>query len=174
MKYRETIDYPIPSDDVFRHFRSQDFFLRKYAELGAKNLRINAASFDEKRLSITVTREVPVEVEIPAFARSKVPSHITLVQTNTWDIPARRGQLEIRFRSLPVHVNCAMRMEDVAAGARQTLDFDLRVNVPLIGGRLEEVLARDLRLKFRKDTEVSLRLMGCSLNDPSLPRGTRP
>ena len=51
-------------------------------------------------------------------------------------------------------------MADTASGARETLDFDLRVNVPLIGGKLEEILARDLRLKFRKDTEASLQLMG--------------
>lgn len=159
MKYRDIIDYPIPGLDVFRHFGSQDFFLRKYTELGARNVRVDAAHCDDTRLSITVTREVPVEVEIPAFARSKVPDHITLVQTNSWDIPTRRGQLEIRFRGLPVVVTGAMRLEDTATGARQTLDFDLRVNVPLIGGKLEEVLARDLRLKFRRDTEVSLRLM---------------
>lgn len=160
MKYRETIDYPISCAEVFRHFGSQEFFLRKYEMQGATHLNVDAAEFSDARFSITITRHVPVEVEIPAFARSRVPDHITLVQTDTWDISNRRGHLDIRFRHLPVHVTCALTMADTAIGARETLDFDLRVNVPLIGSKLEEILARDLRLKFRKDTEASLTLMG--------------
>lgn len=160
MKYRETIDYPISCAEVFRHFGAPEFFLRKYEMQGATHLHVDAAEFSETGFSITVTRHVPVEVDIPAFARSRVPDHVTLVQTDSWDIANRRGHLDIRFRHLPVHVTCALTMADTASGARETLDFDLRVNVPLIGGKLEEILARDLRLKFAKDTEATLRLMG--------------
>lgn len=160
MKYRETIDYPIPGREVFRHWGSADFFVAKYEQQGARHISVDAAEFTPERFSVTITRHVPVEVDVPAFARSKVPDHVTLVQTDAWDLRTQRGHLDIRFRHLPVHVTCALAMVDVADRARETLDFDLRVHVPLIGGKLEEVLARDLRLKFRRDTEVSLKLMG--------------
>ncbi len=166
MKYRETIDYPIPCAEVFRHFGSAEFFVAKYEQQGARHITVDAAEFNAERFSVTISRHVPVEVDIPAFARSRVPDHITLVQTDAWDLRTQRGTLDIRFLHLPVHVTCALAMSDIAGRAKETLDFDLRVNVPLIGGKLEEILARDLRLKFRKDTEVSLRLMRSGQGNP--------
>lgn len=160
MKYRETINYPIPSTEVLRHLASKDFFVAKYEQQGARHIVVDAAEFTPERFSVTITRHVPVEVDVPAFARSKVPDHVTLVQTDSWDLRTLRGHLDIRFQRLPVHVTCALAMSDIGGRAKQTLDFDLRVNVPLIGGKLEDVLARDLRLKFAKDTEVTLKLMG--------------
>lgn len=46
---------------------------------------------------------------------------------------------------------------DAAANAIEDLDldFDIRVNVPLIGGKLEKLLADDLKVKFAKDTEIT-------------------
>lgn len=161
MKYRETIDYPIPAAEVLRHLASTEFFVRKYEMQGATHIHVDRADFSDTHFDVTITRQVPVEVDIPAFARSKVPDHITLVQTDSWDLRTRRGTLDIRFRHLPVHVTCALVMTESNGRARETLDFDLRVNVPLIGGKLEEILARDLRLKFVKDTEATLQLMGC-------------
>ena len=49
-----------------------------------------------------------------------------------------------------------MQMVSKRDGTLQTLDFDVRVGVPLVGGKLEELLARDLRQKFTKDTQVTL------------------
>lgn len=39
------------------------------------------------------------------------------------------------------------------------LNVEIRVNVPLIGGKLEKLLAEDLQLKFKHDTEVALALV---------------
>ncbi|HCT39785.1 MAG TPA: hypothetical protein DF427_01120 [Moraxellaceae bacterium] len=88
--------------------------------------------------------------------RALVPSHITLVQTDAWDVATQKGSLQIEFKGMQVRVNCEMTLQDRAGCAVEELDFDIRVNVPLLGSKLEALLAQDLRLKFLRDTEVSL------------------
>lgn len=159
MKYHDTIHYPLPTASLFRFFTDPDFFVRKYLALGASNVKVTHAAMTGSQSTITVTRDVPVEVPIPSFARSLVPSHITLVQTDAWDTATARGSLLIEFKGMPVRMTCDITLRDHAEGAVEELDFDIRVNVPLVGSKLEALLAQDLRLKFQRDTDVTLDIM---------------
>lgn len=159
MRYQDTIRYPLPRAGLMPFFTDPDFFVRKYVQQGASNVKVLAAGTRDGRFSITVSRDVPVQVPIPSFARALVPAHITLVQTDSWDLAALTGRLEIEFKGMPVRLACDMVLADTPAGAVETLSFDIRVNVPLLGGKLEALLAQDLRLKFQHDTEVSLAIM---------------
>lgn len=159
MKYQDRIDYPLDAARVMDFFTSPAFFLEKYRRQGASNVRLEDSTHTAEHFSVTISRDVPVEVEVPAFARSRIPRAITLVQTDSWDLRSRTGTLAIEFKGLPVKLTCRMRLEDAPGGARESLDFDIRVNLPLIGGKLEELLARDLQLKAGRDTEVTLELM---------------
>lgn len=159
MNFQDVTDYPLPAERVLAFFTSPAFYVRKYEEQGARNVRVDEHRASPEQFSITVSRDVPVEVDVPDFARSRIPQTITLVQTDQWDLARRTGSLQILFKGLPVKVSCSMRLTDTPSGAREELDFDIRVNVPLLGGKLEELLARDLRLKFARDTEVTLAIM---------------
>lgn len=159
MKYHDTINYPLPADSLFKFFTDPNFFVRKYEAQGATNVRIIHAEVSESRSTITISRDVPVEVPIPSFARALVPSHITLVQTDEWDTATRKGRLAIEFKGMPVHLKCDITLKDCAGGAIEELAFDIRVSVPLLGGKLEQLIAQDLRLKFQRDMEISLNIM---------------
>lgn len=159
MKYQEAIDYTIPCDQLLAIFSRPDFVLAKYQAQGARNIRLLREDRTGTRFSVTVARDVPVQIEVPSFARSLVPPTITLVQTNSWDIATRTGYLDIEFKNMPVILGCAMHLEERPTGAHHTLNSDIKVNVPLIGGKLEKLLAEDLQMKFKSDTEVSLRLI---------------
>lgn len=159
MKYRETIDYPVPCARVLAKFATAGFLQAKYEGQGARNIQLLEESRDGDTTRYTFTRDVPVQVDVPAFARSLVPASITLIQTDTWNAATRSGRLDIAFKGMPVQLRCDMRLEDRAGGSHHTLDFNIQVNVPLIGGKLEKLLAEDLRMKFQHDTAVSQALV---------------
>lgn len=156
MKFRETISYPYPIRALLPVLTDPAFLLRKYEAQGAHNIQMLSQEVCERKSRICVQRAVPVSVDIPAFAKSMVPAHITLIQTDSWDKRSHAGQLDIQLAGLSAKVVCQMQMVSKGDGTLQTLDFDVRVGVPLIGGKLEELLARDLRQKFTKDTQVTL------------------
>lgn len=159
MKYREKITYPVSVESLLMHFSNPNFFAQKYTEQGAQNVRVQASTVSPTTSSITVTREIQLDVDVPAFGRGLIPSRITVIQTDAWDRQTMDGQLSIIFEGLPVHLTCKMQLREDAGKAHQTLDFDIRVNVPLIGKKLEEFIAKDLRRKFEKDTAVTMRIL---------------
>jgi|SRR5690554_1183360 len=159
MKYSDTINYPFPAESLFKFFTDPNFFVRKYEEQGATNVQVIHAEMSGSLSTITISRDVPVEVPIPSFARVLVPSHITLIQTDAWNTATRTGNLVIEFKGMPVHLNCDITLQNCADGAVEELSFDIRVDVPLLGKKLEQLLAQDLRLKFQRDMEASLNIM---------------
>lgn len=159
MKYQDSIHYPVPVARLLPFFMDPDFLVRKYVAQGATGVRVLHTGVTGSRSTITVSREVPVEVPIPSFARDQVASRITLVQTDSWDSATRHGRIEIEFKGMPVRITCESTLEDGVEGAVERLAFDIRVNVPLLGGKLEELLARDMRLKLQRDTDVTFELI---------------
>lgn len=155
MKYSERIHYQHSSVDLLQMFSNPEFFKAKYSATGARDIQVLAMEKANGRFCIKVSRKVPTDVPIPSFARSLVPQDITLIQTDSWDMEKGTGSLDIEFVGIPVRVHCELVLKDVAGKAVEDLHFDIRVNVPLIGGKLEKLLADDLKVKFARDTEVT-------------------
>ena len=156
MKYSERIQYTNSTQELLNIFTNPDFFRAKYAATGARDIEILDMQATPERFMIKVSRKVPSDVPIPSFAKSFVPQDITLIQTDSWDLRTATGTLDIQFVGIPVKVSCGLKLVNDGTNAIEDLDFDIRVNVPLIGGKLEKLLADDLKVKFARDTEITL------------------
>lgn len=159
MKYQESVDYPLTPEQLLKAFTAPHFVVDKYTQQGASHIEVLAQSQEANDWKITVQRQVPVEIDVPAFARSLVPARITLLQTDRWNLSTGRGSLTIDFVNMPVKIYCQMSLSATPAGVQHRLAFDLKVGVPLIGGKLEAILAQDLQLKSKADNLVTIRML---------------
>jgi hypothetical protein len=78
--------------------------------------------------------------DIPSFAKKMVGEEIVIEQHETWQTPAR-ADLEIAIPGKPGHLHGTIVLEPDGDGTVETLEGDLRVNVPLIRGKLESLVA---------------------------------
>lgn len=159
MKYSDNNHYPIPADKVLKAFTDPAFFERKYQAQGAEDIQQLRHEQTGNRFTITFSRTVEVEVNLPGFASKHVPERITLIQTDSWDLDARRGSLDIRFDGMPASVKCEMQLEDNGGSTLHALDFDIAVKVPLIGKKLEKLLADGLQKTFQRDSRIAAELL---------------
>lgn len=151
MQYKEQNTHAQNADVVLRMFTDPEYFLTKYRNVGATAIEVLACIRSDDRFSITTSRQVAVEAPVPGFAKKLVPEQLTIIQTDSWDLVSRTGTLDIQFKGVPVSIKCDMTLRDQGSACIQDLDFTLKVNVPLIGGKLEQLLADDLRRKFAAD-----------------------
>lgn len=159
MKYQEKNTHAANSAVVLSMFSEQNYFLTKYRNVGATDIHVMACTKTDSHFSITTSRQVAVEAPVPAFASKLVPGHITVIQTDSWDLLAKTGTLDIVFKGVPVSIHCDMTLVDQGSQCIQSLDFTLKVSVPLIGGKLEQILADDLRRKFAADAAEARRAL---------------
>ena len=155
MQFQEKKHYSYPAETLLKVFSDRDYFLEKYARSGATGISVLEDEQTDAGSRISVSRDVQVDVPVPAFAQKYVPHTITLIQTDSWNYASRTGHIEIRFKGMPAEINCAMHMEQDGDGSTLVLNFTTRVQIPFVGNKLAEVLSRDLRAKFEKDSAAA-------------------
>lgn len=159
MQYTEQNIHAKNAEVVLKMFTDPAYFMNKYKKVGATQIEQLECRKSEHAFSITTSRQVAVEAPVPAFAKKLVPDQITIIQTDTWDLKSRTGTLDIQFKGIPVTIKCNMALRDQGSECIQDLNFTLKVSVPLIGAKLEQLLADDLRQKFAADAAAARELL---------------
>lgn len=161
MKFRETSEYPFPARDVLRVFCDANYFLARYGQDGANTVELVEDIKTAESSTITIRREVSLDGAIPAFAQRFLPKQMTVVQTESWNTADYSGTLVLDFVGLPADVRCEMKLEDAANGsALLELDFNVKINIPLVGEKLAGVIVDDLKKKSAENGARVRQLMG--------------
>lgn len=77
---------------------------------------------------------------LPSFATKIAGETTRALQREHWESP-ESGTLEIEAPGKPATVSGTIRLAAEGAGTRETVELDITVKVPLIGGKLEKLLA---------------------------------
>ena len=159
MKFHKSSTYPYPSDVVIQLFSDPDYFLEKYRLTGASHIQLLDHHIENDISSITVRRDVSLEIPLPRFAQALIDDTVTLIQTDTWDRQRKTGTLSIHMKGAPAIVRCHMALSDQREDTRLDLEFEIDVNVPLVGQKIAALMARDLDRKFQRDDEKGKTVM---------------
>jgi hypothetical protein len=90
---------------------------------------------------------------IPSFAKKFVGDKIQIIQRESWTSQTAAG-LEIEIPGKPGHLKGQIRLAVDGDGTIETVSGDLKVKVPVIGGKLEDLVASLLRSALRTEEKV--------------------
>lgn len=155
MQFTDKHSFDKPAAAVLKMFADKAYFERKYRELGFGNVEVLEHSADAKRFRIKVRYTAPNSAPLPDFAKKFLGETNTIVQSDTWDLDRKAGRLEAEIRGVPVKVSADMKLADEGAGSANTLKWTLSCGIPFIGGKLEEVVAGDIKAKGKADLAKS-------------------
>lgn len=158
MKWRYTAQYSLPTAQVLRHFTDRGFQERKLAALGGGE--VLEFQFDGRHYRMRSRRRVTLEAPAPGFITKALGSGgMAVTYEDAWDVSAATGSVSFEFPGLPVQVGCVTRLADNAAGCEMSFDWELKANVPVVGGQVEKLLVADLQIKLPAEVEAMRRLM---------------
>ena len=159
MQFTDTHKFDKPAATVIKMFSDKAYFERKYRELGFKNIEVLEHKVDAKRFRIKVRYSAPNSAPIPDFAKKFLGENNLITQSDTWDLEKKTGRIEAEIRGVPVKVVADMKLADEGAGSANTLKWDLSCGIPFIGGKLEEVVAGDIKGKSKTDLAKSREIL---------------
>ncbi|MGY2702172.1 MULTISPECIES: DUF2505 domain-containing protein [unclassified Nocardioides] len=81
---------------------------------------------------------------IPGFARKFVGDEIDIVQREEWSSP-EAADLHVTIPGKPGQMVGTITLEESAGRTTETVDVRIKVNIPLVAGKLEELIAGLLR-----------------------------
>jgi hypothetical protein len=90
---------------------------------------------------------------IPGFAKKFVGDEINLVQTEKWsDIES--GDIDVAIPGKPGQMKGTMTIRELDGTTTETVDMQVRVSIPLLGGKLEALIADLLRKALKAENRV--------------------
>src|SRR5690606_24797799 len=107
------------------------------------------------RTTITSVRVLPTD-GLPDIAKSFVGPSLTISEVQTWGPPAadgsRTADLQLHVKGAPMTMRGTIRLSPNGSGSLHTVDGDVKVRVPLIGGKLEKAASEPLMHAARTET----------------------
>lgn len=155
--YKQT--FPKNTDAVLKMFCDPAYHEALQKALGATGYRQLEHSDDGTRFHIKISYEVKSEVPLPGFAKKILGETTSVTQTERWDRSTRKGEVIVEPKGLPAKIRCATSLAESGGSATKTFDWDVTVKIPLIGGKIEDLVVGDIKRKDPVDAAASRKLL---------------
>lgn len=98
-------------------------------------------------------KQTQVPRKIPSFAQKLVGDTVEIVQEETWTAPDAAG-FAMEIPGKPGHLRGQISLRPTATGCDEVFSGDLKVNIPLVGGKLEGVIGDLLKKALTAEGHV--------------------
>jgi hypothetical protein len=143
-------------DDVFALLTSERWAQTKRERFRDDTQLLRREERPDAGILVEVSRELPAGV--PGFLERFLPKDGRVKETFDWSAPAgdgtRRGTWRADIAGAPARLGGAMRLEPTPTGSRYTIEGDVKVGVPIIGGKAESFIGDMVVRLARKEGEL--------------------
>ena len=138
MKFRHELQYDAPPSVVFEMLADPEF---RRAACAAQDVVSADVTLERTGAGFTLTiDQVQRTGDLPAFARAFAGETTRAIQQESW-ADETGGTLRIEAPGTPSDVTGTISLQPEGSGTREVVELDLRIKVPLVGGKLEKLLA---------------------------------
>lgn len=161
MQFQDNHIYDESLSRIEAMYFDAEFCPRKYAELGLADIRVLSAGHDGHEFHVSCHFLMEPSLPLPGFARKFLGGGVVAVtQTDRWNTATRQGQLEFHLEKHPIiKIAAQMSLEEHERGTINRMDWTVECKVPVVGGKLAELLAKDIQSKSAADLDASVQVM---------------
>jgi uncharacterized protein YndB with AHSA1/START domain len=138
MKLRHEISYDAPLADVYAMLADPAFRQASAAAMGVISADVSITPKGEG-MTVRIDQVQPTE-GVPGFAKKFAGETTRAVQTEEWGSPTS-GTIAIETPGKPTSIHGTLTLSESGGRTTETLDAEVKVKVPLIGGKLEKLMA---------------------------------
>lgn len=142
MEFRHELSYDAGPDRVFEMLADPAFREAVCAALDVISAEVSLERSGEG-FSLTVDQQQRTD-DLPSFARKFAGDSTRALQREVWGDPTG-GTLRIETPGKPSEISGTITLRPEGGGTVETVELELRVKVPLVGGKLEKLLADKVR-----------------------------
>jgi hypothetical protein len=109
---------------------------------------------DDRGMTVVVD-QVQSARGIPSFAKKFVSDEINIVQSEDWTTP-EKGNIHVAIPGKPGEITGTALLTEDPDGTTETVNLTVKVNIPLVGGKIEGLLADLLGKALRAEHQVGV------------------
>jgi hypothetical protein len=116
---------------------------------------VTIEEYDDGSMTVDLDRTYGTAL-VPSFARKFVGATIDLVQREEWISPTK-ATFEVTIPGKPGEMTGSAVLTQDGPDAVEQVKMDVRVGIPLVGGKLEDLIAGLLKDAFRAENKVGVK-----------------
>ena len=138
MKFRHELSYHAPPAKVFAMLADPEFRKAACAAMEVISADVELER-DGEGFTLVIDQQQNTK-DLPGFARTFAGESTQAIQREVWAGPTT-GDLSIESPGKPASAKGTIRLEEAGGGTREVVELEIKVKVPLIGGKLEKLMA---------------------------------
>jgi len=151
MKFREELTYDAPPAQV-RAMLADEGFRSEVCTYQRVLSHEVAITQDGAGMRVRIEQTQPAK-GIPAFAAKFIGDTVEILQEEDWS-GERAGDLSVTIPGKPGSLKGTIRLEETATGTREIVEGDIKVSIPLVGGKIEKLIGDLLAAAIRAENTV--------------------
>ncbi|MGH3330286.1 MAG: DUF2505 domain-containing protein [Nocardioidaceae bacterium] len=151
MRFEHEIRYDAAPAEVYAMLSDPAFREKVCAAQHAHDSSVNIA-VDGNGMSVVVDQKRPSD-GVPHFARKIVGDEIHIRQTESWSDPSRAA-LDVAIPGKPGHLKGSVTIQSGGSGSVETVSGEIKVHLPLVGGKLEHLIGQILESALKAEERV--------------------
>lgn len=159
MQFEDRQEFNRPWEVVQKMFTDPAYFEKKAKLLKRMNVKLLEHERKGDEFKVRFSFEDMATIELPSFAKRFAGKTAHVIEEDRWNIKTRSGRLSFEFQGLPVKLGADMDVLDTDDGCVNVLHWKVSCSVPLLGGKLEKLIAQDIQHKASEDLRVSQTLL---------------
>jgi hypothetical protein len=145
MRFRHELSYDAPPERVFAMLADPEFRRRLCAAMEVISADVQLAPGPDGGEGFSlVIDQLQNTKDLPAFARTFAGESTQAIQREVW-LGTTSGTLSIESPGKPASATGTIRLEPAGTGTgtgtTEVVELEIKVKVPLIGGKLEKLMA---------------------------------
>jgi Protein of unknown function (DUF2505) len=142
-----SLDAPVAVEEILAAFGDEQYWQARLAAFDGGTATLNALSVREDG-SVTAALTVSLFANrLPKVVAALAPGDLEMARTERWQ-PARdgqaRGAIEVAVPGAPVSAIGKVMLVSLETGARLDFSTTVQVNIPLVGGQVENFIVSRL------------------------------
>ena len=143
---------PHSAEKVFGALVDETYLRDRLASIGGNDAELVTFSSANGTTSYQLKQGVPAE-HLPSIAKSLLGGDLVIQRVENW--AAGAGTVEVTINGVPGRLDGAFTITDNGAGSKTTLVGEVKVSIPLMGGKLEKLIAEQVVVLLNKESEFT-------------------
>jgi hypothetical protein len=151
MKFTHDMSYDAPPEEVAAMLADRDFREKVCEAMDSSRYDVSVDG-EGAGMKVVIDQTQPAR-GIPSFAKKFVGDSIQIVQRESWS-STTAASLLLEIPGKPGSLDGAIALRADGQGTVETVSGEVRVKVPVIGGKLEGLVADLLKSALRSEQKV--------------------
>lgn len=149
-------EYAHPVERVYAALTDETCVRERLASIGGRNSQLVSFSTDGGTTTAVMRQGIDAE-HLPGVVRRVASNGVTIERTETWRPDGRTGTVEAAVSGFTGSLQGTTALTETAGGSELVLDGEVKVGIPLIGGKIEDVIVEQLGKLLRAEAKFTNR-----------------